>query len=61
MYVCVCHAVTDRQVRSAIASGARSLFEVQQQLPVGGCCGRCTETVETMLEEEQGTPVSAAA
>ena len=63
MYVCICHAVTDRQVRTVIEEGARSVVEVQMQLPVGSCCGRCADTVQTMLEEHADAcaPVCAAA
>lgn len=51
MYVCVCHGITDRQIRRAVDQGASSLTEVQQQLPVGGCCGRCVDTVCAVIEE----------
>jgi bacterioferritin-associated ferredoxin len=29
MYVCVCHAISDRQIREAVERGAESLSEVQ--------------------------------
>jgi bacterioferritin-associated ferredoxin len=51
MYVCVCHAVSDRQIREVVDQGARSLFEVQCQLPVGSCCGRCTDTASKVVSE----------
>jgi len=31
--------------------GARSLGEVQLQLPVGGCCGRCVDTAEALIRD----------
>jgi bacterioferritin-associated ferredoxin len=40
MYVCVCHAVTDKDICKAVDRGACSLFDVQNELPVGSCCGR---------------------
>jgi bacterioferritin-associated ferredoxin len=52
MYVCVCHAVTDRQIREAVKGGARSLFDVQCCLPVGGCCGSCQPSAERIVNEQ---------
>jgi bacterioferritin-associated ferredoxin len=51
MYVCICHAVTDRQIREVVNRGANSLTDVQQQVPVGGCCGRCQDTAQQVVEE----------
>ena len=52
MYVCVCHAVSDREIREAVDHGARSLFDVQCQLPVGSCCGRCEDTAREVVAEQ---------
>ena len=41
MYVCVCHAVTDRQIREAAESGARTLKDLRRDLGVTRDCGRC--------------------
>jgi bacterioferritin-associated ferredoxin len=43
MYVCVCHAVTDRDIESAIAEGCCSLRQLREQLGVGKTCGRCAK------------------
>jgi bacterioferritin-associated ferredoxin len=51
MYVCVCHAVTDRDIRQAVDGGACSLPDVQSTLPVGGCCGRCQETAQQVVDQ----------
>jgi bacterioferritin-associated ferredoxin len=51
MYVCVCNAVTDRAIREVVDRGAESLFEVQCQLPVASCCGRCEETACQIVDE----------
>jgi bacterioferritin-associated ferredoxin len=51
MYVCICHCVTDREIRSAVERGAGSLFDVQCELPVGSSCGCCQETAAAIIEE----------
>ena len=52
MYVCVCHAVTDKDIRKAVDRGACSLFDVQNELPVGSCCGRCEDTARSVVDEQ---------
>ena len=52
MYVCVCNAVTDRAIREVVDRGACSLYEVQCQLPVASCCGRCEETAIQVVNEQ---------
>ncbi len=59
MYVCVCNAVSDRQIRDAVDHGARSLFEVQCQLPVGACCGRCEDTASKVVPSTSSPERSA--
>jgi bacterioferritin-associated ferredoxin len=43
MYICVCNAITEKQVRSSVDSGAQSLSDLQYELGVATCCGRCAE------------------
>ncbi len=43
MYVCICNAITDREVRGAVALGARSLADLQSTLGVATCCRRCAD------------------
>lgn len=60
MYVCVCHAVTDRAIREEVERGARSLFDVQCRLPVGGCCGRCEDAARQLIDEHCEKSAAAA-
>jgi bacterioferritin-associated ferredoxin len=50
MYVCLCHAISDRQIREVVERGAASLGEVQAHLPVASCCGSCEDTARTVIE-----------
>lgn len=58
MYVCVCHAVTDRDIECAVAEGCCSLRELREQLGVGQTCGRCARCArETMKDSLQSLRV----
>jgi bacterioferritin-associated ferredoxin len=52
MYVCLCRAVTDRDVNQAIAQGHQSLPALQATLGVATGCGRCRHHVCRMLQDE---------
>ncbi|GAA0231087.1 hypothetical protein GCM10009125_20060 [Castellaniella daejeonensis] len=49
MYICVCNAISERQVQDAIAQGAADLGDLQAQLGVATCCGHCAETATEYL------------
>ena len=51
MIVCVCQSVSDRRLRAAIADGAASFDELQFELGVATCCGKCAESVCEVLAE----------
>jgi len=51
MYVCICNAVTERDIGSAVADGCCSLRELREQLGVGACCGRCTDCARDVLHQ----------
>lgn len=51
MYVCICNAVTERQVRECAHAGASSLEELALQLGVGAGCGRCRDCAAELLSE----------
>jgi len=49
MFICVCNAITERQVQEAVTSGAASLSDLEAQLGVGACCGCCRDTAVDYL------------
>jgi bacterioferritin-associated ferredoxin len=49
MIVCVCKAVSDRQIRSAVKDGATSLRDLTRELGVGTCCGKCLPEAKAAL------------
>lgn len=51
MFVCLCNAVTDRQIQEHVAAGARSLGELQAGLGVATCCGCCADLAVSFLQD----------
>jgi bacterioferritin-associated ferredoxin len=49
MIICVCKAVSDRAIRSAVKSGANSLRDLTRDLGVGTCCGKCLPEARSAL------------
>lgn len=63
MFVCVCKAVSDTRIRTAVAEGAASVRDLSRDLGVGTCCGKCVPQAREVLHEAlaaQG-PISLAA
>jgi bacterioferritin-associated ferredoxin len=52
MYVCVCNAITDKQIRRAARNGVSTLYELRGTLGVAAGCGSCARTAEDILDEE---------
>ncbi|MGH8782513.1 (2Fe-2S)-binding protein [Paraburkholderia sp.] len=51
MIVCVCKSVSDRKIRASIAQGVDSFDELQFELGVATCCGKCEESVRDVMEQ----------
>jgi bacterioferritin-associated ferredoxin len=49
MIICVCNAVSDRQIRAAVRGGACSLRDLTRELRVGTCCGKCVPEARAAL------------
>jgi bacterioferritin-associated ferredoxin len=61
MYVCVCRAISDRQIREVVNRGAESLDEVKAYLPVAGCCGSCEDTARELITSYKNSSSKQAA
>ncbi len=53
MYVCICKAITDKQIRRAAARGAQDLYALRQRLGVASGCGSCASEAESILREQR--------
>ncbi len=49
MFICVCNAITERQVQTAVAGGVVTMSELQGELGIASCCGCCAETAAEYL------------
>ena len=56
MYVCVCRAVTDKEVEASIDAGARTVEAVTEKCQAGGDCGACHDMIADMIEAKTGCP-----
>lgn len=56
MFVCVCNAVTERDVHEAIEAGASTVEEVAYCTGAGTRCGTCVSVVAAMLERAEEKP-----
>ena len=57
MYVCICNAITDKQIRKAAESGVEDLWELQRELGVATGCGACKEMASQILLESRQAKV----
>ena len=51
MYICICKAVTERQVREAIAGGCTTVGHLRAELGLGACCGKCAPEAKAMVSQ----------
>jgi bacterioferritin-associated ferredoxin len=49
--VCLCKAVTDREIRNAAMEGTRTLHGLRKQLGCSSQCGKCRPQVRAILDE----------
>jgi bacterioferritin-associated ferredoxin len=49
MYVCICRAVTEAEVRGCIVDGACTVKEVVKRSEAGTGCGSCIGKIVAML------------
>jgi bacterioferritin-associated ferredoxin len=49
MIICVCKAVSERHIKSAVKNGASSLRDLTRDLGVGTCCGKCVPDARAAL------------
>ena len=52
MYVCICHGITERDIRRAASEGVREVHELTMRLGLGSGCGSCRDEAAAVLAAE---------
>jgi bacterioferritin-associated ferredoxin len=59
MLLCSCEAVSERTIRAAIASGARTPQEIARRCGAGSRCGGCWPALQALLDEAEARDLPA--
>lgn len=51
MYVCICKAVTDSEIRNAVENGTTSMRGLRESLGCSGQCGQCARDVRQLRDQ----------
>ena len=51
MYICLCNAVTDHDIRRAAADGVHTFAELQARTGCSDCCGCCEQEARSTLDK----------
>jgi bacterioferritin-associated ferredoxin len=49
MIVCVCKAVSERRIRTAVKEGAICVRDLTRQFGLGTCCGKCVPDAKLIV------------
>jgi len=60
LFICVCNAVTDKDIKKACTEGARTIGCLKQRLNVATCCGQCHQAAVQLLPKENYTELTAS-
>ncbi len=58
MYICICNAVTDKDIRKAAKAGLTSLSALQEEMGVAINCGSCADDAAAILRESRSSAES---
>ncbi len=58
MYVCICNALTDKDIFHAAQNGARDVDDAYQMLDSEICCGQCYCAAEAVIDSARSTPAA---
>ncbi len=50
MFVCLCSAITDRQIEHAVDRGVQDVGQLEELWGVGAGCGTCREFAQALID-----------
>ncbi len=59
MYICLCHSVTDNDIRACVEDGARSMRDLRRELGVASQCGKCACHAREVLKDSLASPLAS--
>lgn len=54
MYVCICKAVTEKQIQQAVREGAADYKTLRDKTGVASMCGKCGSDAKSCFKELSG-------
>lgn len=51
MIVCVCHNVSENEIKTAIKAGSNNMHLLRENLGIGSDCGKCKSCTKKILRE----------
>ena len=60
MYVCICNAVTETDIKKAVKTGANCMHQLESKLGVGNQCGSCVCDASACLDRALESHMNSA-
>ena len=60
MYICICNAITERDIRACAEEGACTLRDLECGLGVGAGCGKCKRAADEILNSARNNTRSGS-
>ncbi len=51
MLVCICHGISDKDIKNAIHEGATGFRDIRASMKVGSGCGQCVSFAKALVDE----------
>ena len=61
MFVCLCKAITDREIHEAVDSGVDHVDQLEEICGVGSGCGSCKDLAQELINSRLSTVRAYAA